>query len=140
MTKKKKIHPNLAVYKFKPGQSGNPKGRPRKCRNRESLLAEFQKQLIEYFVHDPKRDGKMKKPANAMEVVAYKLVKQFLDMNTININEIGSFMQLMTGQRILNPEKSQEDNTTAIPLSDLSDEHLKFLKNIMKTQDKKMNE
>lgn len=60
---------------FKPGQSGNPRGRPRGSKNRPKPLSEFEHYLFEELEreHEVHNGGKVRK-MNAKQIIASRLV------------------------------------------------------------------
>ena len=76
------------AYQYKPGQSGNPKGRPKGAKNRETILRELLNSKITM-----RREGKARK-ITVMEGIFHKMVEDSLKGNiksaTFLLNQLAS--------------------------------------------------
>ena len=85
---------NIEPHKFKPGQSGNPKGRPKGARSLSTILREMLEEPIEIVV-----DGK-KERREFREVIIRKLLKKANDGDMRAIQEIFDRVEGKAQQKI----------------------------------------
>ena len=83
---KNKGHKNVEKHKWKKGQSGNPKGRPKGARHLKTILQEYLDKDIDCT--DPYLGKKTKKPTG--EVLIVKLIKK-----AIAQEDLGAMREIM---------------------------------------------
>ena len=85
---------NIEPHKFKPGKSGNPKGRPKGARSLSTILREMLEEPIEIVV-----DGK-KERREFREFIIRKLLKKANDGDMRAIQEIFDSVECKSQQKI----------------------------------------
>lgn len=110
-------------YRFKPGQSGNPKGRPKDCENLDTIVRRRLAQKISI------RDGGKVRKVSVFEVAVVRLVEKAVqgDHRAIEL--------LIRTARLAEPRKAEKQRNFADVLPFLSDKELADLERIVKRYD-----
>jgi len=95
------------LIKFKPGQSGNPKGRPKGSKNISTYLKEFLECSLEVTNPISKKKEKLKLAA----VIALKQIKNALNSDRQAINDI---MDRLEGKPVQKQEIDANVNTIEV--------------------------
>jgi len=114
--------PNEHLNQFKPGQSGNPKGRPKGVRNLSTILRE----MLEQEVPITTEDGKVERK-KLQEILVRKLINQAVKKENLKaIQEIFDRVEGKPVQRVEMNTISPEDVANLFPFGNPEDNHQQY--------------
>lgn len=101
---------NLRPQPWKPGQSGNPAGKPKGCRSMKTILRELLDVELDTKGENPLTKEKITGKLTAQEIVAMKLIREATKGNMYAIREIFDRMDGQAEQQItVTGSASRED-------------------------------